>query len=423
MSAPKDAIDGTVRDLSRFGEGVVATERGVVFAPGVLPGERVSLEGVKKEGKVLRASRVRVLDATGQRREPLCPLQGRCGGCPLMIASPVVQSAFKQGLLERALVGLPGADGLERGWIGARHDHAYRRRARMKWARDTRGRRLLGFGSARSHAITDVLRCVVLHPVLDAGLGHVRERLLGELDGEGELHLAIGAGERAVVALRSDAPQPPTIYEALRGLVESGALAGAAIRVAGATIDATFGDPREHRVGHDNEPFIGTVAGFSQPHDEVNRALVGAVVELARPEKRRVLELFSGSGNLTIALARLAKEVEAVESDAAACDACRANLAARGLDAVVRAADAESYRPKSDPEVVVLDPPRTGAAGAIERIVVQRIPEVVYVSCDPPTLRRDLTTLTNAGYRITDALALDMFPQTAHVECVVRLTR
>ena len=100
-----------------------------------------------------------------------------------------------------------------------------------------------------------------------------------------------------------------------------------------------------------------------------------------------------------------------------------ASLEERGLSAVVRATDAESYRPKSKPDVVVLDPPRTGAPGAIQRIVVARIPEVVYVSCDPPTLSRDLKTLAEAGYRLTDAIAFDMFPQTAHVECVVRVVR
>lgn len=414
-----DELEGTVRDLSRFGEGVVHTERGAVFAPGVLPGERVSLHGVHKAGKVLRARRSRVLDPSGQRVDPACPITGRCGGCPLMIATPLVQRRFKQGLLEQALTSLPGADDVEVGWVGTRAAHGYRRRARVAWTRERDLR--LGFRTPRSNKITDVARCAVLHPAIDGALRHVREALSTHLAGRGEVHLALGAEERAVAALRSDDAQPPEVFGALEVAVAEGILAGAALRAGGASVDAVFGDPREIRRGADDEPLVGTVAGFSQPHDEMNHALVRRVLELARPEKRSVLELFCGAGNLTVALARAASELVAIEQDQAAADACRRNLEARGIDAAVRAADAEGYRPKSRPDVVVLDPPRTGAPGAIKRIIARGIGEVVYVSCDPPTLARDLARLAEAGYRLTDAVAFDMFPQTAHVESVVRM--
>jgi 23S rRNA (uracil1939-C5)-methyltransferase len=150
---------------------------------------------------------------------------------------------------------------------------------------------------------------------------------------------------------------------------------------------------------------------------------VRRVLELARPAERDVLELFAGAGNLTVVLAREAKSVLAIEQDADAADACRQNLRARGLTATVRTDDAESYRPPSRPDVVVLDPPRTGAPGAIARLVHVGVPEIVYVSCDPPTLGRDLKTLAAAGYALTDAVALDMVPQTAHLESVVRVER
>lgn len=416
-----DEIEGTVRDIARFGDGVVKTEKGVVFAPGVLPGERVALSGLRKVGGVYRAQRARVVDPSGQRVDPACPITGRCGGCPLMIASPVVQRRFKEGLLEQAVSGLPGADEVSRGWVGASEALGYRRRARVQW--DTRKRLRVGFFSGRSNQVCDVARCAVMHPSIDAAYRAVRDVVGPHLQGGGEIHVALGQGERGVVALRSDDAQPPAVYQAVQELVGSERLAGAAVRFGGATVDETFGEPRELRAGADGAPLWGTVAGFSQPHDEVNKSLVARVVELVKPDKRAVLELFSGAGNLTVALAARAESVLAVEVDEAAADACRRNLEERGLTAVVRATDAEAYRPKNKPDVVVLDPPRTGAPGAIQRIVVARIPEVVYVSCDPPTLSRDLETLAEAGYRLTDAVAFDMFPQTAHVECVVRVVR
>lgn len=414
-------LEGTVRDLSRFGEGVVATAEGQVFVPGVLPGERVAVAGVRKQGKVLRSDRVRVLDRSTQRVEPACPIVGRCGGCPLMIASPPLQAKFKRGLLEQALAGLPGADSLSLGWVGTRATLCYRRRARMSFEAGSRLR--LGYHAPRSDQIADVRSCAVLDPTLDAALAALRRAAGALLRGRGELHLALGAEERAVIALDGEDAQPPELYAALEALVAQRELAGAALRAGGASVDATFGDPREVRRGADGEPLVGTVRGFSQAHDEVNAALVSRVVELARPADRDVLELFAGAGNLTVALARAAKRVLAIESDAEAAEACRENLRARGLTAAVRADDAESYRPTARPDVAVIDPPRTGAPGAIARLVHVGVPELVYVSCDPPTLGRDLRALADAGYALTDAIALDMFPQTAHVECVVRVAR
>jgi 23S rRNA (uracil1939-C5)-methyltransferase len=415
-----DEIEGTVRDLSRFGEGVVQTERGQVFAPGTLPGERVVLRRVRKQGKVLRSDRVRVLDPSGQRVEPACPIVGRCGGCPLMIASRPLQGKFKRGLLEQALAGLPGAEAVELGWVGTKQTLGYRRRARLSWSRGG-GRLRLGYHPPRSHEVADVRACAVLHPALDRASATLRRALSAHLTDRGELHLALGNEERPVAALRSDEPQPPEVYQALEQLVREGALAGAALRAGGASTDATWGEPREVRAGADGAPLRGTVAGFSQAHDEVNRALVGRVLELSRPGDRDVLELFCGAGNLTVALARTARSVLAIEQDEEAAEACRENLRARGLRATVRTDDAEAYRAPSRPDVAVLDPPRTGAPGAVRRLIKLGVPEIVYVSCDPPTLGRDLETLAGAGYVPTDAVALDMFPQTAHLESVVRV--
>lgn len=416
-----DEIEGTVRDLSRFGEGIVATEAGQVFVPGVLPGERVALGAVRKQGKVMRTDRVRVLDPSSQRVEPPCPIAGRCGGCPLMIASAPLSAKFKRGLLAQALAGLPGEGALEPEWIGTKNALGYRRRARLFWEAYG-GRIRIGYHPPRSDRIADVRSCAVLHATLDGALSTLRRHAGEHLRGKGEIRLAMGQGERAVVALRTDAPQPPELYGVLEELTAKGELAGASLAAAGAS-RTSWGEPRELRKGIDGEPLWGTVAGFSQAHDEMNAILVRRVLELARPKEREVLELFAGAGNLTIALAREAKRLLAIEADEEAAEACRQNLEARGLSATVRAADAETYRPPSRPDVVVLDPPRTGAPGAIARIIHCGAPEVVYVSCDPPTLGRDLAQLCKAGFEITDALGIDMFPQTAHLECVVRLER
>lgn len=415
-----ESLQGTVRDLSRFGEGVVTTDRGQVFAPGTLPGELVTLRRVRRRGKVLRADSARVVEPSDQRVEPACPFVDRCGGCPLMIAAPALQAAFKQGLLDQALAHLPNAGGVRRVWVPAQSGLGYRRRARLGWARLPSGP-LIGYRPPRSRRVADVQACAVLHPVLERGYQAFRAECGEALSGHGELHLAMGRADRPVVAVRSDDPQPPALYAALERLVTGGRLAGAALRAGGASADATWGEPRELRLGADGRRLWGTVAGFSQANDEINRALVKHVLELARPEGRDVLELFSGAGNLTVALAPLARTLVAIEQDEEAASACRENLRDRGLNATVRTDDAEVFRAPRRPDVAVIDPPRIGAPGAIRSLAQLRVPEIVYVSCDPPTLGRDLGALSRAGYVVTDAIGLDMFPQTAHLEVVVRL--
>ncbi|MFK7990945.1 MAG: class I SAM-dependent RNA methyltransferase [Sandaracinaceae bacterium] len=415
-----DELEGTVRDLSRFGDAVVKTEKGLVFARGALPGERVKLGGVRKQGKVLRAERVQVVDASTQRVDPVCPIVGRCGGCPLMIGSPPLQAQYRRGLLSAAVAGLPGAEEAPLRWRGTKQTMGYRMRARIRWENRGKGLRY-GFRGARSDRVADIRSCAVLHPTLDIAQAAIRRTVGAHLAGSGEVHLAMGEGGFAVAALRSEDAQPPELYTAAAGLVSDGPLSGLALRVGGATTDVVHGDPREFRAARDGEPLVGTVAGFSQAHDEVNRALVDTVVELAAPADRHVLELFAGAGNLTVALAPDTKSMVAVELDEHAAAACRENLRRRDLTVTVRTDDAETFRAKERPDVVVLDPPRAGAPMAVKKIAKLAVPTVVYVSCDPPTLRRDLSFLAEAGYRITDVVGLDMFPQTAHLESVVRL--
>jgi 23S rRNA (uracil1939-C5)-methyltransferase len=164
-----------------------------------------------------------------------------------------------------------------------------------------------------------------------------------------------------------------------------------------------------------------TAPTFSQVNDGINELLVEHVAALAEPEGMRVLELHCGVGNFTVALAEAAETLVAVERDPGAAEACRANLAARQLDARVIEGDADRP-PRGRYDVVVLDPPRQGAKALFEDDAVWHgTRRIVYVSCDTATLSRDLRLACRRGYRIDQVIAFDMFPQTAHLESLVRL--
>ncbi len=414
-------LEGRVRDVAHGGDSVVETAEGIVMTRGALPGERVRLRTGKRRGGVRRAELLEVLEASPERRDPACALADRCGGCPLMALAPDAQLALKRRRLEGA-VGDGPAPAVE--MTPAPATLGYRGRARLAF--DTRGgRRTLGYHAAASRKLVDVPSCPILDPALDRALSEVRVALLPTLAGRGELSLGSGSRGRAVVHVRSDAAQPADLYGAAEGLVERGAVAGAALAIAGAA-PARFGEPRQQTCAPDGTALWAAPDGFAQANPAVNRDLVAAALELSEAEGATVLELYAGHGNFTAGLAARARKLSAVESDRAAADACRSNLASLGLSkrARVRCDPAEVVGSTRGPvDVILLDPPRTGAREALPGIIGRKPRRIVYVSCDPATLRRDLAPLREAGYRVGAVCGFDMFPHTPHVEAVVRLTR
>jgi len=192
-----------------------------------------------------------------------------------------------------------------------------------------------------------------------------------------------------------------------------------------AYIPATIGDPTPFVIGADGELLRLAPGGFSQATEEGNTLLAQRVRALASAEP--AVELYAGAGNLTVLLAR-DREVIAVESNKEACVAARANLAARSLTAKVVEADAATFVLPKPTRLLVLDPPREGARTVCEAIAAgakgkSKLRSIVYVSCDPPTLARDVRTLTAGGFTLDSAETFEMFPHTSHVETVVVLSR
>ena len=402
--------------MGRRGDAVVETREGVVFAALGVPGDRVRLEQVSRKGKVRRGRIAAVLEASPERVEPACALAERCGGCAWMAWALEAQREAKRGALEAALREAGAERAVE---LVAGEALGYRRRARLAWS--ARGGRRLGYRERRGRRGVEVASCPVLVEALDAGWRALRAALGPALAGEGEIRLGLRDGA-AVAALETEAAQGPALYQACERLVGEGAFAGVAVRV-GEAPAASWGAPEERALGADGEPLEGTVGGFAQAHAGLNDALARHVAAEAAPEGKRVLELYAGHGNLSVLLARGAAAFRAVEQDGPATEALRANLAARGLAARVHAGDAAEAR-LEDAEVVVLDPPRSGAREVARRLAEPNgVERVVYVSCDPATLGRDLATLTAGGWTVERAVAFDMFPQTPHVETVVTLER
>jgi 23S rRNA (uracil1939-C5)-methyltransferase len=299
----------------------------------------------------------------------------------------------------------------------------YRRLARLHADRAADGTALLGFLGRASDAVVDMDACPVLHPALEACLAPLKRGLLAHVNGRAEVHLAAGA-DGPVAAVATDGAFSPGFYAAAAGLVP--ALAGV-VAVTQGVRSVVAGTGEVALAAGDGRPLVTPATGFGQANEEANLDLGRAVAEWAAEVRpREVIELFSGAGNLTVILAGLARRVVAAEKDPQACRAARANLAARGL-AGVEVVDGDAFaayrRLGKGADLVVLDPPREGHRELAAAIAVGSQRAVLYVSCDPATLGRDVSILEGGGFAVARAAGFDMFPHTAHVEAAVLLSR
>jgi 23S rRNA (uracil1939-C5)-methyltransferase len=299
----------------------------------------------------------------------------------------------------------------------------YRTRARVHVRCDAKGRAAVGMHGVGTHEPVEVDSCAVLDPAIEGARRRLASIFQGSR-GRGDAQIALGAGRLPVydVGWRGGDLAKES-FARLEKAVQDATIAGAQLTLANAKRPARIGDPTPWVSGADGIPLRLSPGGFAQANEALNGALASHVAALVRPWRpANAVELYSGAGNLSVVLARHVGQLVCVESDRASCDAARSNLAARALEARVVEADAAAYEWRPTTDLLLLDPPRTGAREVAARLSTSRTAHAVYVSCDAQTLGRDLAVLEEA-YRPTSIATFEMFPQTSHVEIVVGLER
>ena len=399
-------VEFEITALAAGGDGVGRDAEGrVTFVPRTAPGDRVRARIVHAAASFARAELAEVLAPSPARVEPACPhFAEGCGGCAWQHVARPAQLAAKQAIVAGALRKLEGL---------ALHPIAdpapplgWRRRARFHVDGGRVG--LFALGTRR---LLPIAACPQLEPALDAA----RAAVAAASPPDGELALLGPAGAPEVGA-DAGAGEPAAAGSCVVGVEV--AWAGAAGLVGRAGVRGVIAGGAAH-----GEPILelepGLFAGpwdFAQASAAGNAALVARVLAAVGPPPagpRRLLELYAGGGNFTRALAAAGWDVLA--SDAAPPPRPVPWPFERGTAADVLA------RAPGPFEVIVLDPPRSGAADAVGGLLRHAPPAIVYVSCDAATLARDAARLAEGGYRATDAWPFDLMPQTAHVEVVLRL--
>ncbi|GAC1361741.1 MAG: 23S rRNA (uracil(1939)-C(5))-methyltransferase RlmD [Polyangiales bacterium] len=413
--------EATIDKLVAGGFGLCRVDGEVVLVARAAPSDVVAIE-IDRSKRPARGRILKVLTPSAGRVEPRCPIVERCGGCDWMHLSVDAQREARESILRESLPEAARATPVV-------HHAATpsRGRTRARWHARTVGARataMVGYRGAASATLVDVERCAFRDPRREAARADARALIAGA-EGDGEIHAALGRDGKPVLSLVWRGALAAGAYGHAERAISAGRLAGVEVRLEGARVPATIGDPRPVALALDGAPFVTSAGGFAQASDVGDAVLVRLVVERAAASGERVVELFAGSGNLTVALAPAALHVTAIERVDTACTAARENVRGRGLAERVKivCADADATPIPAGTGVVVLDPPRTGAAGACRAIAARRPKRVVYVSCDPPTLGRDLALLLDAGYRLESLDAVDMFPETSHLETVATLVR
>jgi 23S rRNA (uracil1939-C5)-methyltransferase len=426
---PETAVIGGV---THDGRGIADTDGKKVFIAGALEGETVTYQRRKIHRNYDEAELLEVHESSSDRIEAKCEAFGRCGGCSLQHITPEHQRDIKAQALR---------DNLERigrvtpeTWLEPMTGPVwnYRRRARLA-VKDVygKGRTLVGFRERHAPYITDMQRCEVLAQPVD-GMIEDLSKLVGSLSIKARLpqiEVAVAENDIALVFRVLDSPtdadnallrQFGETHE-LRIYLQTGGLDTVALFYPDSVDDSLYYTLPEFDIRVDFEPI-----DFVQVNSDINRRMVHfATEQLGAGPDDRVLDLFCGIGNFSLALARQAGTVLGVEGEASLTQRAAMNAGRNGLDNVsFRVADlgkidgTESWV-KEGWDRMLLDPARSGAAEVVTRMHLFGPERIVYVSCHPGTLARDAGTLVHEqGYRLESAGIIDMFPHTAHVESI-----
>jgi 23S rRNA (uracil1939-C5)-methyltransferase len=414
--------DPLLLDVERltFGFDALAHHQGqVVFVAYGAPGDRVAAGVAERHRGYLRARIVALLRPGPGRVVPGCPWFPVCGGCQWQHVAPPAQRDAKADIVREHLArGARVCDAAVLPTLPSPTDWEYRSRISLV----AEGRRL-GYHRARSHALVEIDRCPIAVPELSAHLEVARAWAAALRVPLRRVTLAVAPGGVALSALAAARPGDADVDATERLLVRTPTVRGAVL--SGGGVRAVVGDPSVRVPVEDGLELEVPCDVFTQVNPGANRLLVKTVLELGGFRAgERVLDLYCGAGNFALALARRDLVVHGVERDAIAVAAARANAARLGLAraAFTCAPVAETLaRLTDDVDAVLLDPPRAGAAEAIAAIAARRTARIVYVSCDPSTLARDVRGFVASGYRVGRVQPLDVFPQTFHVECVAEL--
>lgn len=443
-----DRLTVSVEDLTHDGAGVAKVEGYPLFIPNVLPGEEIEVQVTKTNKKYGFAKLIDVKKASPDRIDPPCPVFWDCGGCQLQHLSYEGQLVQKRKTVRDVMdrigklphVPVHPVKGMDNPW-------RYRNKSQIPFS-ERNGKTVAGFYETRTHDIVDTNQCIIQTEEADALMATIKHKLheLGlhaydEVKHRGMLrHLVVrkarATGEVMVVLVTrtKNLAQKEAIIDVVKTVVPD--VTSIMLNVNSKKTNVIFGDETILLYGKPvivdkigDTQFEISARSFYQINPEQTEALYGQALEYAQlTGDETVIDAYCGIGTISLFLAKQAKEVYGVEIVPQAIEDAKRNAELNQIEnAYFEAGPAEVvipnwYKSGKKFDVLVVDPPRKGCDEQLLNTILTHKPgRIVYVSCNPATLARDLRILEDGGYRTQEVQPVDMFPHSSHIECVAYL--
>lgn len=436
---------GTVGGYSSEGLGIVRLDGAVVFVPCAVRGETVDVKITKVMKNCAAGEIVKIHNPSPERTEPECPYFGQCGGCDFQHLTYAEELWAKRQRVQDALERIGGLNLPVEELIGAKDPLHYRNKSQYPVGRDGS----IGFYRERSHQVVSVQSCLIQTEASDATVNAVRDWSVryqiapyDEFTGKGLLrHIYVrvnreGESLCCVLVNGRKLPREPELVAYVRAAAPKtvGVVLGTNTRRGNVILGEHF------RTLWGEDYLMDTLCGltfklsvpsFYQVNRDQAEVLYGKALEFAAlTGEETVLDLYCGTGTITLCMASRAKRVIGAEIESSAVRDAEENARRNGIsNAEFFCGDSADIAKKLEqeglrPDVITVDPPRRGLEPDVIRAVAEMGPKrVVYVSCDPATLARDAKLFGELGYTARRAIAVDLFPRTRHVETVVLITR
>lgn len=445
-----DHIHVEITDLTHDGAGVAKIDGYALFIPGALPGERVSVQVLKTKKGYGYGKLIEIKEASPERVAPPCYIYDQCGGCQLQHLSYNGQLDYKRRVVADVLERIGGlknvpvhpTKGMDEPW-------RYRNKVQVPVATEN-GELIAGFYKKRSHDIVDMDTCIITEEKIDEIVQTIKEiaketgiPIYKEKSNKGVLrHITARIGQKTgevMVVLVTRTEELPfrkvflnkisEAYPEVKSIVQN-INSKRANAIYGALTKTLWGrDVIYDSIG--DVKFAISARSFYQINPSQTKVLYDQALSYADlTGEETVIDAYCGIGTISLFLAKHAKKVYGVEIVPEAIEDAKANAELNGLNNVTfKVGEAETvipdwYEKKGiQADVMVVDPPRKGCEEALLETMLKMKPKrIVYVSCNPATLARDLKVLEAGGYETKEVQPVDMFPQTTHVECVAKLT-
>lgn len=448
---PGSMLDIDITDLSSTGDGLGRWEGRVVFVPDTVPGDRIRTKLVQIKPTFARGKLIEVLAASVNRIRPACIVADKCGGCQWQVVDYTAQLTAKEQQVEEALTRIGGFSEIPmRPILGAPNFLGYRNKATYPLARSSEGKVKAGYYRKGSHQVVNLNQCPVQDPRLNSLLAEIKAdiqqqgwSIYDETLHRGRLrHLSLRIGRRTgeiLLTLVTATRQLKNLDDqAAQWMARYPDLVGVCLNFNAAKTNAIFGEETLCIAGRSflEEQFMGLrfqiqPTTFFQVYTEQAEHLLHCILEeLALQGQETVIDAYCGIGTLTLPVAQRVRRCIGLEVHSASVHQGWENSALNDIgNAEFRIGHVATLLPQvvaeleTAPDIVLLDPPRKGCdRPVLDSLMAVKPQRIVYMSCNPATLARDLKILcSEGGYQLAMVQPADFFPQTAHVECAAFL--